>query len=312
MKTLEEIRPIKEAAEDDLLKLPNVVGVDIGRKIMGGKETEELAILVLVSSKEDVPRAQMAPEVIDGVKTDVIERHYVPASGPGGGEPYVTSGEPRLTDDKGRYDPLKGGISIGPCRSRLAGGTVGAVVRDVATNSPMLLSNFHVLSGDAGWTVGDTMTQPALQDDGNCKFDVVATLQRVALNESVDAAVATIITRGHVPEIVDIGNTNGTTAATVNMAVRKRGRTTGVTHGIVHSVDLTVAVVFDPSIGTKIFKRQIGIQATAPSTKFCDSGDSGAVVVNSARQVVGLLFSVTDKTGVFCAANHIQAVFSNL
>ena len=94
MKTLEEIRPIEEAAEDDPLKLPNVVGVDIGRKIKGGKETDELAIPVLVSSKKDVPPAQTAPKVIDGVKTDVIERRYVPAIERGSGEAYATPGRP--------------------------------------------------------------------------------------------------------------------------------------------------------------------------------------------------------------------------
>jgi hypothetical protein len=133
------------------------------------------------------------------------------------------------------------------------------------------------------------------------------------LNEDVDAAVASIITRGHRPEIVDTGNTNGTTAATVNMAVRERGRTTGVTYGVVHSVDTTIAVVYDPSIGTKVFRRQIGIRAVAPSTKFGDFGDSGSVAVNSARRVVGLYFADSDSSGgVHGAANHIHAVLSNL
>jgi hypothetical protein len=312
MKTVEEIRPVKEAAEDELLKLPNVVGVDIGRKIKDGKETDELSILVLVSSKEDVPRAQMAPAMIDGVTTDVIERRYVLAGERSSSDDCVAPGEQRLAADTGRYDPLKGGISIGPCRSLLTGGTAGAIVRDIATNSPMLLSNFHALSGDMGWTVGDTMTQPSLRDTGRCPADIVATLQRVALNESVDAAVASIITRDHTPEIVEIGNTNGTTAATVNMAVRKRGRTTGVTFGIVQSLDLTSVIDFDPSIGRRVFKRQISIMAASPSTIFADEGDSGAVIVNSARQVVGLLFARQDKAGLFAAANPIQAVFSIL
>ena len=44
MKTLSEIRPIKQTGEADLLKRPGVTGVDIGYKYVGGKKTDVLAI----------------------------------------------------------------------------------------------------------------------------------------------------------------------------------------------------------------------------------------------------------------------------
>ena len=73
---LEQIRRIKEAAEADLLKLPGVTGVDIGPKIVDGKETGDLAIRVFVDTKQDVPAGQQIPAQIQGVPTDVIERRY--------------------------------------------------------------------------------------------------------------------------------------------------------------------------------------------------------------------------------------------
>lgn len=74
MKSLDEIRRIKQEVERDLLKLPNVVGVDIGRKIVNGQKTDVLAIRVLVSVKKDMPEALAVPAEIQGVPTDVILR----------------------------------------------------------------------------------------------------------------------------------------------------------------------------------------------------------------------------------------------
>lgn len=80
MKSLEEIRRIKGVAEVDLLKLPGVVGVDIGHKLVGGVATEVMAIRVYVEKKKDVPQEHTIPVEIEGVPTDVIERKYIPHS----------------------------------------------------------------------------------------------------------------------------------------------------------------------------------------------------------------------------------------
>ena len=49
--TYQEVREIKERYEDKLLKLPNVVGVEVGYNEVDGEETNELAIRVLVKKK---------------------------------------------------------------------------------------------------------------------------------------------------------------------------------------------------------------------------------------------------------------------
>ena len=43
MKKLDEVRRVKEGVEKELLTLPGVTGVDIGKKIVGGEKTDELA-----------------------------------------------------------------------------------------------------------------------------------------------------------------------------------------------------------------------------------------------------------------------------
>jgi len=309
--SIEEIRRIKEEVEADLLKRPGVQGVDVGYKYVGGQKTGEIAIRVLVAEKKDVPARQAVPKEIQGVKTDVIERRIVLHQF----ESRVPVAELEIKADTGTYDPLKGGISIGPCRA-IGGfvytGTLGAVVRDNATGNPMLLSNFHVMCVDDAWSVGDTMTQPSRVDTGTCPGGVVGSLQRAVLGGQVDAAVSSHSARGTACEIVDIGAIDGTAAATLGMAVRKRGRTTGLTYGTVDSISLTVTVDYGDGLGNVTLTNQIGIDVdSAQSTQFGNKGDSGSVVVDGSRRVVGLYFAGSED-GSFGVANPIAAVLSAL
>lgn len=322
MKTLSEIRPIKQAREADLLKRPGVTGVDIGYKYVGGEKTDVRAIRVYVAEKKDpkdVPKDDMIPKTMKGVKTDVIQRKFVlhPLR--------LRVADLELKADTGTYDPLKGGISIGPCRSvwleppdvPSAGwyifvGTLGAIVTDNASGDPMLLSNFHVMCVDDGWSVGDTMAQPSRLDGGSCPADVVGALQRASLGGQVDCAVASHTARGYACEIVEIGEVTGTATATPDMAVRKRGRTTGLTYGTVDTVDLTVPIDYGDGLGEVTLTRQIGIEVDpAQSAQFGDNGDSGSVVVNDEGKVVGLHFA-GNEDGTYGVANPIQAVLDAL
>jgi hypothetical protein len=76
MPSLEDVRRIKEAHEHDLLKVPGVTGVDVGYKMVGGQQTDVLAIRVYVARKIDPPPDQRIPAEIEGVPTDVIERRF--------------------------------------------------------------------------------------------------------------------------------------------------------------------------------------------------------------------------------------------
>ena len=306
------IKRAKASAEGKLLKMKGVVGVGVGRKITKGEKTQEMCIRVYVEKKlpkARVAKKDMVPAEIDGYKTDVVERKFVLH------ERRVKLADMRPQVDAGTYDPLTGGISIGPCRN-IDGfvfvGTLGCVVRDRATGDPMLLSNFHVMAVDNSWSAGDTMAQPALAfDGGSCPADVVGELQRAVLGGEVDCAVSSITARGHNCRITEIGAIRGTADAVEDEPVRKRGRTTELTHGFVDDIDLTVTVPYD-GIGNVTLVHQIGIEVDASkSAEFGMSGDSGSVVVNADNEVIGLYFAGTDD-GSYGVANPIQSVLDAL
>jgi hypothetical protein len=73
---MEKALAVKRRHERLLLKFPNVVGVGIGYKQVGGQLTDEIAIVVSVSRK--LPAAQLRPGQgvpyrLEGVPVDVVE-----------------------------------------------------------------------------------------------------------------------------------------------------------------------------------------------------------------------------------------------
>lgn len=312
MDSTPEIRRAKASAEGNLMKLDGVTGVGVGEKITKGKRTGQICIRVYVKKKLPkgrVDKGQLIPDSIDGVPTDVIEREFVlhPAA--------IALDDLQTLVDTGTYTTLTGGISIGPCRA-VGGyvyvGTLGLVVEDNATGDPMMLSNYHVMCIDNGWSVGDTMAQPGRPDGGSCPSDIVGDLTRASLGGQVDGAVARITNRNHNCRITGIGNVSGTATAVLSEAVRKRGRTTELTHGFVDDTSLTVTIDYGAGIGNVTLTNQIGIDVdSAQSAQFGNNGDSGSVVVNSSGKVIGLYFAGTSD-GSFGVANPIASVFSAL
>ena len=67
----------KERHREELLGLPNVVGVGVGPKTVGGRPTNVMAIKVYVRRKvpeQELAEAELVPETIEGVPTDVEEQ----------------------------------------------------------------------------------------------------------------------------------------------------------------------------------------------------------------------------------------------
>ncbi len=304
-----ELRQVKAQVEREFLNRPGVVGVDIGYKEVHGRPTNTLAIRVLVERKRDVSPQQQIPVTVQGIPTDVIERRFelhvlaIPA----------LELEPQI--DTGTYEPLIGGVSIGPCRlvgGQVFVGTLGAVVQDNLTREPMLLSNFHVLCIDMTWAVGDALSQPGVPDSGRCPRSVVGTVERAVLGDQVDCAVAKV-SRATRCGVAEIGAVGGPATAAIGDAVRKRGRTTGLTDGVIDTVDLTVAMNYGGDIGMVTLTNQIGIN-TDPTRnpKFGDRGDSGSVVVNDRSEVVGLYAGGASDDSGYGLANPIAAVLTSL
>lgn len=65
---------VKKRARDALMRLPNVVGVGVGPKLVDGKPVGEVAIKVYVRRKvptESLLPEERVPNEIEGVPTDV-------------------------------------------------------------------------------------------------------------------------------------------------------------------------------------------------------------------------------------------------
>ncbi len=302
---LEQIRQIKRSVETDLLKIPGVNGVAIGFKYRAGKQTDELAIRVYVEHKGVYASGELIPIELQGVKTDVVE-----VKKPTSMILKAPVAQMRIMVDKRLYNPLVGGISLGPCRE-IGGfvftGTLGSIVFDNATGAPMLLSNYHVMVVDAEGKIGDTMVQPGQPDGGDCPEEVVGELARSRLGDNVDCAVTLQTARGYRREIVEIGPVTEVTEACLGMPVHKRGRTTELTYGTVDAIDYTTRIDYGDGLGELTFTNQIGIMADlARNAVFSDHGDSGSLIVDDCNRVIGLLFA---GSGSFTVANPIQWVF---
>lgn len=73
---MDQVNRVAREKQDQLMKLPNVVGVGVGFKTTKGKETDRPSVVVLVERKlpKDALTPQaLVPEELDGVPTDVIE-----------------------------------------------------------------------------------------------------------------------------------------------------------------------------------------------------------------------------------------------
>ncbi len=309
MASLSDMIQIKQRVEQHYLALPGVTGIDVGYKVVGGEQTDQVSIRVHVAEKRTrVPATQKVPAEIDGVVTDVLERRY---------ELQVALQELTVSPqgaDTTHYSTLQGGISMGPSRTvngYIFAGTLGAIVVDNASGQHAALTNFHVACVDSTWSVGDRQVQPSRIDTGVPPGDEFGAIVRALLSSHVDGAVVSIDSgRSNSAEIVQIGAVHGTKTATLGAAVRKRGRTTGLTYGSVDGLSATVNVDYGDGIGVKTLTDQVSITTdTSQNPLFSDHGDSGSVIVDGSGYVVGLLFA---GSGTSTIANPIASVLSEL
>jgi hypothetical protein len=283
----------KRRLEGELLSRPGVSGVAVGLAEQDGKPTGNLAIQIFVEPGHWV-RGEL-PESLEGHPVSVIECRMIT------GIETLTRPAPPAASMEDKYDPLVGGISIGPCMgAEFHGGTLGAVVIDNETGGPMLLSNYHVPAVRKDWPADRGVSQPWWRP---CSDAQVGTLSRAKLDEHVDAAVAKQTGRGFDWEIEGIGPLNGTATAALGGPVRKRGFTTGLTSGLISSVDWSMYVTTPD--GQQLMTRQIRIWG---EQRFMDLGDSGLVIVDGPGRAVGLGCAVDAVDRNYAMANPIDEV----
>jgi hypothetical protein len=322
-----EISQVKENSKDILLAKQNVVGVGVGYKTTQGEQTDELAVVVLVSQKlplPAIPAEMVLPKSINGVKIDVVEVGIIRA----------------LQSRTDRWRPSPGGISIG--HYKITAGTFGSVVRDRNTGQRLILSNNHVIANSNDASPGDQILQPGPIDGGSPDNDTIAVLHRICRIEFntepgtcdiadtyvkigntlagiigskhvvntqktdsqainlVDAAVAKPINNDDVlDEIFEIGKVEGTREESLGMSVRKSGRTTGFTSGQITLINSTVEVSYGTN-RTARFENQI---VTGPMSR---GGDSGSLLVSGdSLHAVGLLFAGSDQATIYNPINTV-------
>lgn len=225
--------------------------------------------------------------------------------------------------------------------SDCCGGTLGSLIEDSNSNF-YILSNNHVLAESDQATVGSSIDQPGMIEDGCVPYGQtgsgvrpVATLSSYVplanANANVDAAIARIATGSVDPTggILQFGSlgANGVLVAAppaggtgeavtpynvAGMQVAKSGRTTGLTCSAISAINLNIIVDYYKDCAetipyyTKTYTNQIGISGS----DFSDSGDSGSLVVDAANaEPVGLFFAGNEGLSI---ANPIADVLAAL
>jgi hypothetical protein len=296
--TQNRLLSLHEAAQELLMRYPNVDHVGVGVKESNGKLTDELCFRVYVHEKvsdHGLKKHDRIPSSLFGMRTDVLQKHGV---------------QPNAAD-LGNYRPLRGGIAIANefNQFNMVGfsgyGTMGCLARVAATNKLVGLSAMHVLEDSlpipmisAGINIG----QPGVGHIMLFTANIVGQVTVGSFTGGLDCGIFEVDSSneqfvnlaGSEFLVQDISNLTGVAQAVCYEIVRKRGASTRLTQGVI------VDVRYD---GTNIL-----INPCTDFVNFSEPGDSGAVIVNAANKVVGLLIgsSRTDVTkGV---ANHIHPV----
>jgi hypothetical protein len=272
----------------NLLNKKNVVAVAEGQKWIKGQNTHEPAVLVFVKQKENIDQlrpSDIIPKNIDGTITDVVGR----------------SGEFMTQAFTARQRPVQGGISCG--HLYVTAGTLGGFFLD-RENKVVGLSNNHVLAAENRGIRGHLALQPGVYDNASWTNNRIGLLKYyrplVRSNQvSFDAVNWKHINGYNLedsatfeidnpdianPEIKGIGLLNNF-RDTINIGeqVQKSGRTTEVTTGTVIGLNATVNVNF----GTYSLEFRDQIITTGMS----QGGDSGSLLLDTNKNVVGLLFA---------------------
>lgn len=287
----DELYAARERAERRLAAVPDVIGVGLGAKYVGGESTRRPALVVYVRRKRtasEVPVEHRIPAEIDGVPTDVEEM--------GRGELAQASD----TFDAKKYRPLTGGTRIATSEFPLSGvvepgsaGTLGCMARTTPGNVAVALTAWHVLLPKYSLQP-DAVGQPTASTGWcGCCSDVIG--QRVSAQTwqpDMDAAyivldsdvewMATIAGVGSVRGVRDVTPTE----AAAGVSVRQRGMKSGPRDGVVRSV----AAPFESAEAPGPMTGLVQVRRPAGSGPVARKGDSGSAVVDDRNMVVGILF----------------------
>jgi hypothetical protein len=209
---------------------------------------------------------------------------------------------PVLTNYVGVFEPCAGAkVHVVPGNSISYGaefsdtGTLGCIVNDVARNEYLLSCN-HIIANYNNAALGDPIWMPGC-DDGGSNDNTIGLLHDFeplhfgGLDVNyMDAAIARPVPGIMTYRGIDggVGVVGGTDERPeYNIPVRKYGRTSHLTYADLTFQKLSLKLSYRQ--GTALFFEQYGV-VESMGGKFAEPGDSGALVVNSRNEAVGLLF----------------------
>ena|GEM_PF-610358 len=291
---LKEIKKIFERNKYRYLNADGVMGVDIGYKIEERNKRvleNTLAIRIHVHQKKEeniLPPIQIIEKEIDGVITDVIQANLTQQ----GYRDFTVSDLRTL-----RRNTLIGGISIGGA-DKESYGTLGAVVFDVEKDTPMILSNHHVLrDANNPNQLGTEIFQPAiphLYEDFTEEECIVGKLTRTGVEDGLDCAVAEIKNRTGINRIYKLGEIKGVIPPRLGLKLKKSGVKTDITYGVVDGIYWTGYANQDAKKENRFLKNVIHIIPLIgldSEEEISYPGDSGSIWVTENMYAVGLHFT---------------------
>ncbi len=288
---------LPDSVRDALESHPNVIGTCLGNRRVGGRETGEESVIVLVTRK--IPEDQLSTEAvvpetvkIDGqeVPTDVQEIGEPRIHAVGGAVEPVESD----TDRTRRWRPAPAGVSVG--HPETTAGTLGSPVVLDAKNRPVVLTNAHVAAPIGSASKGDPLYQPG-PADGGTEGDAIGELREyseITRTEpnTTDSALVAVDPDAIAGDVLGIGPLVGIEeSADMDATYTKSGRTTGVTTGGQRGRDARVRVrgYYDEPV---VFE---GVGVFSPMSA---SGDSGSVIgiqADDGFRATHLLFAGSDR-----------------
>lgn len=281
-----------------------IQGMGIGEKVTDGKELKNtIALRVYVERKKPKSKvknlvpAKVNVPAVGQVTTDVLEIGRVQTE--------------VFTD---RIRPALPGCGL--AHTAVTVGTFGCLVKKKGKRGLYILSNSHVLADEGLASMGDIIVQPGPMDGGKRGKDTIARLAEwqpfdfsPGYPNLVDAAIAKVRSKKSVKKTLRIlGVKPAGISKTVRrgMFVQKVGRTTDYTTGIITDVDFRLQIFYRrPGGGTG----RVGLRDQVLCTRYTDGGDSGSVVLNRSKRIVGLHFAGSTSSSIF---NRIENVFSIL
>jgi endonuclease G len=289
------------------MRVPNIIGIEVGEKSRKGQPAGILAVVFEVAVKLDASAeiARAASRIIPAeieiggvsLPTDVIEAWP---------EAHPTN------TGQGRCDPVSGGIAIG---NHSTSGTLGAIVWDPGGRRALALSNWHVLANQGS---DGRIYQPKYEPTRPSENLLGRLAGPRALDRNVDAALATIEGRGVAGEVTGLSvRITAVRKPEIGMRVIKCGMATGITHGQVKIARKIVAMdLAGMPVPHSIAVCTIGQSPEHPDERLSAPGDSGAcwMLSNAEGESTGIMVGLHvggDGPGKAYAC-HAPAVFAAL